>query len=76
MTTEFQNELKAYATEDVQLALDNGCINICDTKSGLITIDSITATTLQAKNNRNELLTGIMTESRMVQWLSNQYTIA
>jgi len=76
MTIEFQNELKAYATEDVQLAADNGCINICDTKSGLITIDSLGSNRFYAKNNRNELLTGVVTESKMVQWLSNQYTVA
>tara|TARA_R110002126_G_scaffold78480_1_gene195393 strand:+ start:426 stop:653 length:228 start_codon:yes stop_codon:yes gene_type:complete len=75
MTIEFQNELKAYSQEDVQIAKTKGCINICDTKSGLITIESL-GSFFQAYNMNREQLTGIMNTEKMENWLMNQYTIA
>ena len=74
MTEAFKNQIAEYAREDIQIAIDNGQVNIADTKLGLIEIHAL-GETVQAYNNRAEQLTGAMNVEQMVVWLSNTYQI-
>jgi hypothetical protein len=70
------NEMKLrleYATEDVTYVRENGRLAICQTTKGLVEIEKLTNNTFQALNNRNELLTGVMTFNRMVNYVSQLY---
>tara|TARA_R110002074_G_C12331185_1_gene647887 strand:+ start:633 stop:863 length:231 start_codon:yes stop_codon:yes gene_type:complete len=74
MNDTLKNQIAEFAREDIQIAIDNGQVNIADTKLGLIEIHSL-GTTVQAYNNRAEQLTGPMNVEQMVVWLSNTYQI-
>ena len=74
-TTELNNALLEYATEDVQFAADNGQNAIAQTLKGLVNIACI-GEVFQAYNNRNEQLTGPMSKDRMISYVSKIYDVS
>ena len=73
-TQEIQLALTECATEDTQLALDNGSMAVTGTKKGVITINA-EHNNLQAYNNMGEQLTGKMNQQKMIEWLAAQYVV-
>ena len=74
-TTELNNALLEYATEDVQYAADNGQNAIAQTLKGLVNIACI-GEVFQAYNNRNEQLTGLMSKERMINYVIGLYDVS
>ena len=74
-TTELNNLLNEYATEDINFAKESGKHAICGTKKGLIEIESLGGDLFQVWNNTAELLTGVMNFNRMVKYISQQYVV-
>ena len=72
LNTEIKLRLE-YATEDVTYVRENGRLAICDTNKGLVEIEALPNNTFQALNNRSELLTGVMSFNRMVNYVSQLY---
>jgi len=74
-TTELNNLLNDYATEDINYAKESGRHAICGTKKGLIEIESLGNDLFQVWNNRAELLTGVMNFNKMTAYISQQYVV-
>ena len=74
MTTELKNQLVEYSIEDVSYATQNGSHSICQTKNGLITIQCL-GMCYQVYNNKNEQLTGVLTQSDCEEYIVSQYVI-
>ena len=72
---ELNNATLEYAREDIGYAKQDGMIAIAQTLKGLINLEVVNGF-YQVKNNRNELLTGIMNEEQMVVWLSKVYDVS
>ena len=78
MTTIQLNELlREYAIEDMGYAKEGGQIAIAQTLKGLINLHVVDAPyeAYQVYNNRNEQLTGVMSEEQMIVWLSRVYDV-
>lgn len=77
-TLELNNALREYAIEDMGYAKEGGQIAIAQTLKGLITLQYVDAPyeAYQVYNNRNEQLTGVMSEEQMIVWLSKVYDVS
>ncbi len=75
---ELNNALREYAIEDMGYAKESGQIAIAQTLKGLITLHQVDAPfeAYQVFNNRNEQLTGVMSEEQMIVWLSRVYDVS
>jgi hypothetical protein len=74
MTTEFKNQLLAYAQEDINIAKEQGSIMITDTVYGLLTIEK-NGNTYVARNRHNHMISDLCMENDMVQFIAESYTI-
>jgi len=69
--------LVEYAKEDLGYAKEDGQIAIAQTLEGLINISySDSDETFQAFNNKNEQLTYMIDEGRMINWLIGKYDVS
>jgi hypothetical protein len=77
-TIELNKALREYAIEDMGYAKEGGQIAIAQTLKGLITLKVVDAPyeAYQVYNNRNEQLTGVMSEEQMIVWLSKVYDVS
>ena len=74
MTKQEENKIRYdYALEDVNYVASRGSLAICQTIKGLVEVEALEGGQFQAKNNRNELLTGIMNFDMMVTYVSKLY---
>lgn len=73
-TQEINNELKLYAQEDTQLAIQGGAMSVTDTKVGVINLN-YDNNMFEAFNNMGEALTGKMNRENMINWLVSQYIV-
>ena len=77
-TLELNKALREYAIEDMGYAKEGGQIAIAQTLKGLINLHVVDAPyeAYQVYNNRNEQLTGVMSEEQMIVWLSKVYDVS
>jgi hypothetical protein len=77
-TIELNKALREYAIEDMGYAKEGGQIAIAQTLKGLITLKVVDGPyeAYQVYNNRNEQLTGVMSEEQMIVWLSKVYDVS
>ena len=77
-TIELNKALREYAIEDMGYAKEDGQIAIAQTLKGLINLHVVDGPyeAYQVYNNRNEQLTGVMSEEQMIVWLSKVYDVS
>lgn len=75
---ELNEALREYAVEDMAIAKEDGQIAIAQTLKGLINLHVVDGPyeAYQVYNNRNEQLTGVMSEEQMIVWLSKVYDVS
>lgn len=71
---EIKKALTEYATEDTNIAKENGSMAITGTKIGVITLNFNNGWFI-ALNNMAVELTGTCTQQEMIDWLIDQYEV-